>query len=218
VRSKVLAALFAGVGIAIAAGLSSLAQPTNQSGVPAGGGASGAADQAPPGVPIIHPPEETPSNSASEATSGEETKGPTNSLRRSAAPSPPPPPLAAPKPVRSPAAVMQALDKVTAETMRFAVPVGQPVRYKNLVFVVKACESTNLGGASPQSSAYVVIDLAPAPAEGYAAAPPRQVFKGWMFSNSPALNPFQHPIYDAWLISCMAASPGPAPAAPPKPS
>ncbi len=121
---------------------------------------------------------------------------------------PPPPPLPpAPKPVRSPAAIMQALDKVTAETMRFAAPVGQPVRYKNLVFTVKACESTGLGGASPQASAYVVIDNAPLASEGVSPPPPKQVFKGWMFANSPGLNPLQSPIYDAWVIACMAAPP-----------
>ena len=37
-------------------------------------------------------------------------------------------------------AVLQALDKVTAETQRFEVPVGRPVRWKGLVFTVRACE------------------------------------------------------------------------------
>jgi hypothetical protein len=102
---------------------------------------------------------------------------------------------------------MQALDKVTAETMRFAVPVGKPIRYKNLVFVVKACETKGLGSAAPRASAYVVIDSAPLSSGGDAPPPPREVFEGWMFANSPGLNPFQHPVYDAWLISCMAAAP-----------
>ena len=109
--------------------------------------------------------------------------------------------------MRSPAAIVQALDKVTAETMRFAVPVGKPIRYKNLVFVVKACESTGLGGASPNASAYMVVDNAPLAAEGVSPPPPKQVFKGWMFANSPGLNPLQSPTYDAWLIACMAAPP-----------
>ena len=51
------------------------------------------------------------------------------------APKPKAPPPGPPLPVRSPAAVLQALDKVTAETMRFEAPVGQPVRYKSLVFM-----------------------------------------------------------------------------------
>ncbi len=28
-----------------------------------------------------------------------------------------------------------------------------------------------------------------------------------MFSNTPELNPLQHPVYDAWLIACIAAPP-----------
>jgi hypothetical protein len=32
----------------------------------------------------------------------------------------------------------------------------------------------------------------------------RQVFKGWMFADSPSVNPMQHPVYDAWLIACKA--------------
>ena len=72
---------------------------------------------------------------------------------------------------------------------------------------VKACETTGLGEPSPHASAYVVIDFAPLGAEGIAPPPPRQVFSGWLFANSPGLNPFQHPTYDAWLITCMAATP-----------
>ena len=121
---------------------------------------------------------------------------------------PPPPPPPAPKPVRSPAAIMQALDKVTAETMRFAAPVGQPVRYKNLVFTVKACEThgarrglaASLGLCGDRQRAAGVGGRVSPP-------PPKQVFKGWMFANSPGLNPLQSPVYDAWLIACMAAPP-----------
>ena len=28
------------------------------------------------------------------------------------------------------------------------------------------------------------------------------VFNGWMFSSSPSINPFDHPVYDIWLTSC----------------
>ncbi|HXQ17384.1 MAG TPA: DUF2155 domain-containing protein [Caulobacteraceae bacterium] len=208
-RFRLATGLIGGVAIAIAAGLAVTAQPSDNESSSSGGASSSSSD-VPPGVPVIQaPPEVTPPDkSASEDNSDNQDNGkkppPTNSLAAKPAA---PPPAAGPKPVRSPAAVLQALDKVTAETMRFAAKVGQPVRYKNLVFVVKACESTGLGGPSPQESAYVVIDFAPLGAEGIAAPPARQVFKGWMFANSPGLNPFQHPTYDAWLITCMAAAP-----------
>lgn len=28
------------------------------------------------------------------------------------------------------------------------------------------------------------------------------VFRGWMFASSPALNPLEHPVYDVWVIDC----------------
>jgi len=201
-------ALGLGVVIAAAVGLAGLAQPSdNQTGGDTGSSSS-SSSEGPPGVPTISPPPEVTPPVATQS-SDEDDNHPSNSAPAKPAPPkpPPPPPPPPPVPLRSPAAVIQALDKVTAETMRFAVPVGKPIRYKNLVFVVKACESTGLGGAAPQASAYVVIDSAPLSSGGVAPPPPREVFKGWMFSNSPGLNAFQHPIYDAWLISCMAATP-----------
>ena len=204
-------ALGLGAGLAIAAGVVGQAQPSSNQ---AGGGDTGpASSEAPPGVPVIQaPPDTEPPPEPANVTASAPVANPRHSesstnaapAKQAEAPPPLPPP---PKPVRSPAAIVQALDKVTAETMRFAVPVGKPIRYKNLVFVVKACESTGLGGASPNASAYMVVDNAPLAAEGVSPPPPKQVFKGWMFANSPGLNPLQSPTYDAWLIACMAAPP-----------
>jgi hypothetical protein len=28
------------------------------------------------------------------------------------------------------------------------------------------------------------------------------IFRGWMFASSPALNALEHPVYDVWVISC----------------
>ena len=109
------------------------------------------------------------------------------------------------KRVRAGSAIIQALDKVTAETMRFQAPVGQSVRYKSLVFTVRACESAAPDELVPESAAYVQVESQPKPQPGRPSPPTRQVFKGWMFASSPALNPLQHPVYDAWLIACKAS-------------
>src|SRR6185503_14601169 len=112
-----------------------------QAGSSGGGETSGPpASETPPGVPVIEPPPEpaTPPAAANVTASHPvanprgEAGGATNAApAKQAEAKPPPPPPPAPKPVRSPAAVIQALDKVTAETMRFSAPVGQPIRYKN---------------------------------------------------------------------------------------
>ena len=28
------------------------------------------------------------------------------------------------------------------------------------------------------------------------------IFNGWTFSSSPSLRPFDHPVYDLWLVNC----------------
>ena len=117
------------------------------------------------------------------------------------------PPPGPPRPIRAPTAVMQVLDKVTAETLRFEAPVGRPIRYKTLVMTVKACETRDPDAPQPRPSAYLVIDSQPVAVPGHTPPPAKRVFAGWMFANGPALHPIQHPIYDAWLISCSAAAP-----------
>jgi hypothetical protein len=114
---------------------------------------------------------------------------------------PPPPPE---QPVRSAVAVIQALDKVTAQTMRFAVPVNRRVRYKNLIFTAKACETKGLQDPQPQSAAYLIVESQPR--ESFGHTPTKQVFKGWMYAVSPGLHPLEHPVYDAWLVACSTSS------------
>ncbi|HJV41864.1 DUF2155 domain-containing protein [Caulobacter sp.] len=128
-----------------------------------------------------------------------------------AAPVKPPEPA---KRQRYTVAILQALDKVTTETMRFEVPVGQPIRYKTLIFTVRACETAAADEIAPETAAYVIVDTQPKAQAGRAAPPGRQIYKGWMYASSPGLHPLQHPVYDAWLIACKQSAPV-APAAKP---
>ena len=104
-------------------------------------------------------------------------------------------------------AVLQALDKVTAESVRFEAAVGRPVRFRSLVFTVKACERAAPDEAIDDSIAYLTVDSQPRPQPGKPSLAPRQAFKGWMYASSPGLHPLEHPVYDAWLITCRAAAP-----------
>lgn len=104
-------------------------------------------------------------------------------------------------------AILQALDKITAETVRFEAAVGKPVRYKSLVFTVRACERSTDEEATPDAIAYLTIESQPKAAPGKPTPAPRQAFRGWMFASSPGLHPLEHPVYDAWLITCRAAAP-----------
>ena len=97
-----------------------------------------------------------------------------------------------------------AVDKITAERMRFEVEVGgRPVRFqKTLIFTARACEVSAPDEVVEDSIAYLEVDIQPRgvlqPSE------PRQIFRGWMFASAPAVNGLQHPIYDAWVVGCRA--------------
>ena len=119
---------------------------------------------------------------------------------------PPPEPAPPPEPLKRPryaAAVIQAVDKLTAETLRFETKVGEPVRFKGLVLTVRACETTATDETTPDNVAFLDVQSQPL----NTATQPRQVFRGWMFASSPSLHPFEHPIYDVWLIACKTTDP-----------
>jgi hypothetical protein len=98
-------------------------------------------------------------------------------------------------------AIVQALDKITTETMRFEVRAGVPVRWKGLVFTVKSCQTSAPDEPVKDAIAWMTVRSEPRAQSAEAA---REVFRGWMFASSPALNPLEHPVYDAWLVGCRA--------------
>ena len=101
-------------------------------------------------------------------------------------------------------AIVEAIDKVTAERMRFEVVVGgRPVRFNgSLIFSARACEVTAPNESVNDAIAYLDITLQP---KGVAVVgPPRQLFRGWMFASTPAVSGLQHPGYDAWVVGCKA--------------
>jgi hypothetical protein len=203
-RRGLMAAVVLGVA---AAGLVRAQQPAP---------ASSPSDAASPAVPVVQPPAAPdaaspaalpglrPATDASTPDVADSAARPRTATATTAAPEKPPEP---PKPLRSPAAILQALDKVTAETIRFEAPIGKRIRYKNLIFTVKACETTGIDDPQPQAAAYLVVDSQPPPVTGHRPPPAKQVYKGWMFSTAPGLHPFEHPVYDAWLIACSASVP-----------
>lgn len=99
-------------------------------------------------------------------------------------------------------AVLQALDKITAESIRFEVRVGKPVRYRGLIFTLRSCETSSDEEAIVDAFAYLQIRAEPKTVTE--RQPSREVFRGWMFASSPGLNPLKHPVYDAWVVACKA--------------
>ncbi|MGH7026064.1 DUF2155 domain-containing protein [Brevundimonas sp.] len=121
------------------------------------------------------------------------------------APKPASAPVATPgRRQRRPVAIIHAIDKVTAESMRFEVEVGgRPVRFnKTLIFSARACEVSASDELTEDAVAYLEVGVQP---RGVAVpTEARQIFKGWMFASSPGVSGLQHPIYDAWVVGCKA--------------
>lgn len=129
-----------------------------------------------------------------------------------AAPKAPETPATPPKRPRYTTAVLQALDKVTAETLRFEAKVNEPVRYKDLVITVHACETNASDEPVAEAAAHLDVQYQPDVLQA-GARTARRIYRGWMFANAPGLHPLQHPIYDLWVIACRTPSPAvPAPA------
>lgn len=101
-------------------------------------------------------------------------------------------------------AIVEAVDKITAERMRFEVEVGgRPVRFqKTLIVTARACEVSASDEQVEDSIAYLEVSIQPRGVIQTTA--PRQIFRGWMFASSPAVSGLQHPIYDAWIVGCRA--------------
>ena len=120
-----------------------------------------------------------------------------------------PPPKAGPPGVpgrrqRRRVAIVQAIDKITAETMRFEVEVGgRPVRFQQtLILSARACEVSAPDEQTGDAVAY--LDISVQPRGVVQTTGPRQIYHGWMFASSPAVSGLQHPIYDAWVVGCKA--------------
>ncbi len=150
-----------------------------------------------PDLPDVAPPPEP----------APEIEEPPEQTQAAREPEPEPEPKPPMKRARYDVAIIQALDKISAETIRFEAPVGQPIRYKSLVFTVRACELAAPDEPAPDAIAYITIDSQPRQRAGLPTPPPRQVYRGWMYAASPALHPLEHPVYDAWLITCRASTP-----------
>lgn len=92
-------------------------------------------------------------------------------------------------------AIMQAMDKITGQVDLIEVPVNQEVVFGSLSIVVRECK-TRTPEETPENFAFVdVVDKNTAVGDV-------NIFKGWMLSSSPALNPVAHPVYDVWLLKC----------------
>ena len=91
-------------------------------------------------------------------------------------------------------AVLQALDKVNAQTANLTVPVGQSTTYGSLTIVVKGCVVRPPD--QPQDAA-AFLDISDSHAD-------QPGFSGWVLRSAPSVSMLQHPIYDIRVVGCGA--------------
>ena len=91
---------------------------------------------------------------------------------------------------------IKILDKVSSVNSKLTLEVGNEVKFENLLIKTLKCKNSEFDD-NPEITAYIQVrDLTSKNNDEVF------VFNGWMFSSSPSLTPFDHPVYDIWLVNC----------------
>ena len=91
---------------------------------------------------------------------------------------------------------IKILDKISSKNELINIKNGEEIIYKDLSIRVMKCTNSELDD-NPEIKAYIQVrDLTKKNNNKVF------VFNGWMFSSSPSIAPFDHPVYDIWLVNC----------------
>ena len=91
---------------------------------------------------------------------------------------------------------IKILDKISSKNFLFKLKNGDDTKYKDLIIKSLKCKNSEFDD-NPEITAYIqVSDLTKKDKNDVF------IFNGWMFSSSPSIIPFDHPVYDIWLVSC----------------
>ena len=91
---------------------------------------------------------------------------------------------------------IKILDKISSKNTLLKLKNGDLVSFKDLSIKSLKCKNSEFDD-NPEITAYMqVTDLNNSNKDEVF------VFNGWMFSSSPSITPFDHPVYDIWLVNC----------------
>ena len=91
---------------------------------------------------------------------------------------------------------IKILDKISSKNISVNLINGENFKYSDLQIKSIKCRHSEFDD-DPEIIAYVQVrDLSNKKKDEV------YVFNGWMFSSSPSINPFDHPVYDIWLTGC----------------
>ena len=91
---------------------------------------------------------------------------------------------------------IKILDKISTKNTLLKLKNEELIKFKDLEIKSIKCKNSEFDD-NPEITAYIQVkDLT------YRNNDEVFVFNGWMVSSSPSLTPFDHPVYDIWLIKC----------------
>ena len=91
---------------------------------------------------------------------------------------------------------LKILDKISSKDTLLKLKKGELITFKDLSIKSLKCKNSKFDD-NPEITAYIQVkDLTDKNNDEVF------VFNGWMFSSSPSITPFDHPVYDVWLIKC----------------
>tara|TARA_B100000902_G_scaffold147002_1_gene144006 strand:+ start:347 stop:754 length:408 start_codon:yes stop_codon:yes gene_type:complete len=91
---------------------------------------------------------------------------------------------------------IKILDKISSKNILLKLKNGEIKNFKDLSIKSLKCKNSEFDD-NPEITAYIQVrDLTNKNNDEVF------VFNGWMFSSSPSITPFDHPVYDLWLVNC----------------
>ncbi len=92
---------------------------------------------------------------------------------------------------------IKILDKISSKTIKLNLKINEEKQYENLFIKILKCKNSEFDD-SPEVTAYLQVkDITIKDNDKVF------IFNGWTFSSSPSIRPFDHPVYDIWLLKCF---------------
>ena len=91
---------------------------------------------------------------------------------------------------------IKILDKISTKNTLVKLKNGEEIKHKDLLIKSMKCKNSEFDD-NPEITAYIQVkDLTKKNNNDVF------IFNGWIFSSSPSIAPFDHPVYDIWLVGC----------------
>tara|TARA_B100000902_G_C26730837_1_gene631277 strand:- start:151 stop:552 length:402 start_codon:yes stop_codon:yes gene_type:complete len=91
---------------------------------------------------------------------------------------------------------IKVLDKISSKNTLIKIRNGKELKHKDLLIKIMKCKNSEFDD-NPEITAYIQVRDVKIDNKDDVF-----IFNGWMFSSSPSITPFDHPVYDIRLIGC----------------